>query len=168
MKVKCFNCQKIVNRTASQAKRSKRHYCSRSCAITVNNKVPKRKKAAKIKPTILCVVCDSVIPNASRAAKYCYECTKKRNTARTSEHRRKIKRRAVDYLGGKCITCGYSRSMHALDFHHRDPSEKDFTVSQYANLSWDKIVKELEKCDLLCANCHRELHDSNIGPEGRN
>lgn len=73
------------------------------------------------------------------------------------DRRRKlVKQKAVDYLGEKCQRCGYDRYIGALEFHHRDPNEKDFQIA--ASLSWDKIVKELNKCDLLCANCHREIH----------
>ena len=77
-----------------------------------------------------------------------------------AEARRKIKARAVDYKGGKCEGCGYSKNIAALDFHHRDPSEKDFQISRGNYLGWKRLVPELDKCSLLCANCHREEHDA--------
>lgn len=77
-----------------------------------------------------------------------------------AEARRKIKAKAVAYKGGKCENCGYCKNIAALDFHHRDPSEKDFQVSAGSYLSWERLVPELDKCSLLCANCHREEHDS--------
>ena len=70
-----------------------------------------------------------------------------------------MKRRAIEFLGGKCIKCGYDRCDRALGFHHRDPSKKDFQIGSGAPKSWSRIVKELKKCDLLCANCHLEKHD---------
>lgn len=72
--------------------------------------------------------------------------------------RKLIKQKAVDYMGGKCSHCGYSKYVGALEFHHLDPKEKDFGISGKV-LGWERIKKELEKCTLLCSNCHREEHD---------
>ena len=69
---------------------------------------------------------------------------------------RKIK--AVEMLGGKCSACGYDRCPAALEFHHRDPLTKDLGIKQLYCCSWVRLEKELEKCILLCANCHREHH----------
>ena len=59
-----------------------------------------------------------------------------------------------------CIRCGESRPA-CLDFHHKNPKEKDKPVSQMVNagMSRAKMIQEIEKCDVLCANCHRVLHD---------
>lgn len=76
---------------------------------------------------------------------------------RVSAWRRRIKERAIAYLGGKCIKCGYDRCADAMDFHHRDPTIKEFRIGQYAG-GWKILKRELDKCDLLCANCHREVH----------
>lgn len=67
-----------------------------------------------------------------------------------------LKERAVAFLGGKCVICGYDRCLAALDFHHQDGRDKDFAIS--SKTSWKAIEPELRKCDLLCANCHREVH----------
>ena len=72
--------------------------------------------------------------------------------------RRKRKQMAVDYLGGKCQTCGFTGNMACFDFHHRDPVTKSFAVNRGMTMKWDTIVTELDKCDLLCANCHRTHH----------
>lgn len=82
----------------------------------------------------------------------------KKNYNRVKNRRQKLKEMGVEYLGGKCVICGYNKSIWALDYHHRNPNEKDFNISSYGNLAWEKIKKELDKCDLLCANCHREVH----------
>ncbi len=66
--------------------------------------------------------------------------------------------RALDYKGGKCKECGYSRCPGSMDFHHRDPSMKEFIWSKLRKRSWENIKKELDKCDLLCCRCHREGH----------
>jgi len=57
------------------------------------------------------------------------------------------------------MQCGYNKCLEALEFHHRNPSEKEFNVSSKGHSrSWERVKKEIEKCDLLCANCHREIH----------
>jgi hypothetical protein len=70
--------------------------------------------------------------------------------------KRKIK--AIEYKGGACKHCGYSKYYGALEFHHLDPNEKDFSWQKLRLRSWDSITSELDKCILLCANCHREEH----------
>jgi hypothetical protein len=74
--------------------------------------------------------------------------------------RRDFKQWCVDYKGGKCISCGYSRCNSALDFHHLDPNEKDFAFSDRRGNLMKKTVAviELDKCVLLCKNCHSEVH----------
>lgn len=74
--------------------------------------------------------------------------------------RKNLKERALKLFGGRCVCCGYNTCSAALEFHHLEPAHKDFTLSSvYKNpKSWDAIVKELEKCALVCANCHREIH----------
>jgi hypothetical protein len=73
-------------------------------------------------------------------------------------HRRRIKARAIKYKGGRCVICGYDRCNAALEFHHLDKALKSFGFSRNGIIrSWDSIVKELDKCVLICANCHREV-----------
>ena len=84
---------------------------------------------------------------------------RERRIKSVSDRRKKIKVMAIEYLGGKCERCGYNDCVAAFDFHHKDPSKKDFSISSGGRTrSWEKIKKELDKCELLCANCHREHH----------
>lgn len=69
-----------------------------------------------------------------------------------------IKERAIRYKGGCCAICGYSKCHAALVFHHVDPSQKDFGIAQNRTRNWEKIWPELDKCVLLCGNCHQEVH----------
>jgi hypothetical protein len=73
------------------------------------------------------------------------------------KRRRERKQRLVDLRGGRCEDCGYSKSVAALEFHHRDPRIKNFGLGNF-NGSWDRLLKEAAKCDLLCATCHRLRH----------
>lgn len=86
-----------------------------------------------------------------------------------SQRRKMLRARALDYMGSKCQICGYQRCMASLHFHHPDPSAKEFTVASRLT-SWDRIRRELDKCVLLCANCHGEVHDgmhpSYLDPDG--
>ena len=82
------------------------------------------------------------------------------NKAAVTARRRKLRKMAIDHAGGKCQICGYNKSIRALTFHHLDPTKKDFGLSDRGlTRSWDKTLKEIDKCALLCANCHAEVHD---------
>ena len=67
------------------------------------------------------------------------------------------KLKCINYLGGNCKICNES-NLFKLTFHHRDPNKKDFSFGDRINSKWSTLKNELDKCDLLCANCHRELH----------
>lgn len=80
-----------------------------------------------------------------------------------------FKKEMVSYKGGKCFRCGYDKCMAALDFHHIDPSQKEFSLGPLIRAlavktknAKERILKkiqmEIDKCILLCANCHREEH----------
>ena len=72
--------------------------------------------------------------------------------------RQRLKSRAVYAMGGKCQCCGYNKCLSALEFHHLNENEKEFSISTNSNRSWALVSQELPKCALLCANCHREVH----------
>jgi hypothetical protein len=64
----------------------------------------------------------------------------------------------ITYKGGKCQKCGYNKCPDALEFHHLDPNEKDFEISSVRKYDFSLVQNELDKCLLLCSNCHREEH----------
>ncbi len=72
-----------------------------------------------------------------------------------------VKKKAVEFLGGKCVECGYNKHTVALDFDHIDPKQKSFKISGNFNLRWSDLKKELMKCQILCSNCHRIKHYNN-------
>jgi len=94
--------------------------------------------------------------NSKVCSKSCSHLIEDRNFWRT----RKIK--CVEYKGGKCLKCGYDKCLAALEFHHRKPKYKNKLLEGNRAFSikgkWNELKKELNKCDLLCANCHREVH----------
>lgn len=87
-----------------------------------------------------------------------YRC-KKCSSESVDNRRRKLKHELVKYKGGKCEICGYDKCEAALEFHHLNPEEKDFQLSGGNTCSLEKMKKEADKCILVCANCHREIHD---------
>lgn len=64
----------------------------------------------------------------------------------------------IDYKGGQCAHCGYNKCSRALEFHHLDPNEKDFGISTILTRNVASLKAEVNKCILLCANCHAEEH----------
>jgi hypothetical protein len=81
------------------------------------------------------------------------------NSCAANKKRRDIKLRCVAYKGGRCERCDYCRCARALGFHHLDRTQKEFSICRNMSLSWARIKSELDKCQLLCANCHMEQED---------
>ena len=76
-----------------------------------------------------------------------------------NDRRRGVKRREIEYKGGKCQICGYGKCDRALKFHHLDPSVKKFEIGGNHCRKWEDLVLELDKCLLVCGNCHDEVHE---------
>lgn len=100
------------------------------------------------------------IKNKGWTRKYCYDCAPKDCTdaQKITIKRRAIKEALVTYKGGKCERCGYNKCMRALEFHHLNPQEKDFGISVNLSRTIDELRAEVDKCILLCSNCHAEVH----------
>ena len=76
-------------------------------------------------------------------------------------YQRRKKEKAVELMGGKCQLCGYDKCINALDFHHIDKSTKEHKPARIiSNGSWNRIIEELNKCILVCSNCHREIEST--------
>lgn len=78
-------------------------------------------------------------------------------TERKKSGRQRLKLLALEYKGGKCESCGYNKCSAALHFHHRDRSTKSFELHATQRTLLESVKDELDKCDLLCANCHAEV-----------
>ena len=85
---------------------------------------------------------------------YCKPCLSKQKKERHNEEKRLL----VEYKGGKCVCCGYDKCNSCLEFHHINPKEKDFNISQRNKRTFEETKKELDKCELVCTICHREIH----------
>ena len=70
----------------------------------------------------------------------------------------KQRARALQYKGGACILCGFSRYSAALDFHHKDPARKDPSFGSMRGWSWERIQIEIDACVILCKCCHAAYH----------
>ncbi len=87
---------------------------------------------------------------------YCKSCT----GLQTTERCQLFKVKCIEYKGNCCSRCGYNKYIGALEFHHLDPTQKDFSISQVRVWQFnDKVKQELDKCIILCSNCHREVHN---------
>jgi len=81
---------------------------------------------------------------------------------RAMDRAREMKAELVAMSGGRCSRCPYDRYLGALEFHHRDPSTKKFSlaVGNLRGKPREVVLEEWRKCVLLCANCHREVEDA--------
>ena len=108
----------------------------------------------------ICPICKQIfIPEENGLQrKYCFECSPKNNSSHSYDAIEK-KKLCVSYKGGKCIICGYNNSFSALHFHHINPKDKSYSISKCYYKDFEELKKELDKCILLCANCHAEVHE---------
>ena len=84
----------------------------------------------------------------------CGKCQNKYNHQKGRDNRKK----ALEHLGGKCIICGYNDYSCSLDFHHLCPETKDPNFKSYRGWTWERTIKELESCVIVCRNCHQAIH----------
>ena len=84
----------------------------------------------------------------------------KRHPEKAIFYKREVKLKLIHYKGGKCEKCGYAKNCAtAYAFHHLDPSKKDFNIGT-KSLSFELSKPEVDKCILVCQNCHAEIHDA--------
>lgn len=156
----CRNCKQVIPwRVVIDNKErllTKRVYC-----LTCSPFGSKNRKQFEKSPkttTLNCRQCgEDYIYRKNYGTKIlCHKCN-------TKNKRVILKQKLVDSKGGKCQKCGYSRCLQALSFHHRDPSTKKFNISGNGmNQSLKVLLLEVEKCDLLCMNCHAETESKDF------
>ena len=135
---------------------SSRAFCSPTCRQS-------SKPLATKQELKTCIMCRELFPrtkdffyveNSGKVGSYCRPCSAKERTIRIQ----KTKQKCVDYKGGCCQACGFSKHNSALEFHHLDPSQKDFGIGSKTSKPFESLKAELDKCALLCSNCHRMVH----------
>lgn len=166
----CKKCEKkFPNKVMVDGKErnlQNRKYCLTCSPFGLHNT---RQLENKSKGSKFCTKCSQEKPltdfykrrNGNDQSPYCKSCT----INQTLERQRAFKKKCVEYKGEKCVRCGYNKCIGALEFHHLNPKDKDFSPSS-ARLRGEtkgelkeEIKKELDKCILVCANCHREEHE---------
>lgn len=155
MILKCTVCGQEM-----EALKSTKKYCSRTCENKARAEREKLKKEALLQGIDIeikhCLICGSEFKPKDKNANQrmcCYTCMPEGKQLIRSEFINLIKQQR----GGKCEKCGYDKYLGALDFHHLDPSQKDFTIGN-RDFKLKECIEESQKCIMLCANCHREIH----------
>lgn len=157
----CQRCGKDFFEDWRKDKRGEVRFCSRKCANKKNHTDETKRKISNslTKHEKKFCSCGKQLPRRNKNG-VCQECTrlnKNSNYDYTVAWRVNAKRKLVEYKGGKCCICGYNKCDQALDFHHVDQSTKEFSISSRIR-SFSKILEEVDKCILVCSNCHREIH----------
>lgn len=138
-----------------ECKKSTAKYCSRTC----ENKARSERAKNKQKMNDIdkqCLICGKPFRPKTGAANQrtcCYECMPDGTQLGRSGFLDLLRKQR----GGKCERCGYDTYLGALDFHHIDQTDKDFTIGN-RDYKLKECVEESKKCILICANCHREIH----------
>ena len=144
-KRECKYCEKCGKKLAYN---NKSGYCNK-CLLTHNREAYK-----------YCEKCGALLSFNNKVG-LCVKCNHKISlrAEHVKEWRRRRKQILVDYKGGRCEICGYTRCLAALEFHHINGEDKDFGISSRNIIDIEAYKKEVDKCILLCSNCHREVHD---------
>ena len=100
-----------------------------------------------------CSICKKEITNNNNNRSRCQSCS-------TNIRRYRVKKLSVEYLGNKCKRCDWSGDISGFDFHHLRDKEFNLSGINIANRKWSEVKKELDKCELLCALCHRLEHSN--------
>lgn len=145
---KCQNCAQFLNIAVP----IDRDYCFK-CLPAGSSDTTKLLTMLKNGTELECQNC-----NKTYIYKRNYSTRQLCGNCRSNVRNRVQKQLAIDYLGGKCSVCGYNKYNGALTFHHVNPKEKSFTIARNISRGWIRLQKELDKCKLLCANCHAEEH----------
>ena len=154
---KCIKCgaEKIIQ--TSHIKNGAIKTCGCGCSLdNIDNNEEEK----------VCEICGNkfILKRFATNRKYCYECSpsyidRQSRVDSINTLRKAMKKKAIELKGGKCERCGYNKCMAALQFHHRNPEEKKFGLASGGKLhSWEDYLEEVNKCILLCANCHAEEH----------
>lgn len=108
---------------------------------------------------------DPLDPRNKEARRRHYYANKEQYYERNKKREEEIKAWVREVKSVPCMDCGVSYPHYVMDLHHRDPTQKLFNPSNlFKQGSWRIAREEIEKCDVLCANCHRERSYGLEGP----
>lgn len=111
-----------------------------------------------------CKICDSKL--SGRQMLYCSKTCKNKSLQSYSAQKKRGISRKLELIkdhGGKCRVCGYQKNLAALTFHHEDDSKQfKLDMRSLSNRKLDRVLAEVNKCSLLCQNCHAELHNEHL------
>lgn len=180
--VECLECHTKFRKRNSQIVKTQNHFCSRSCAASFNNKhYPKKtkqqtndqrtkqiKSVNELPSHKQCIKCHTILPNDAKhfhnrangkTDNKCKQCHNSIMKVKRHNH----KKLCLDYKKTHCCSiCGYNRNIAALEFHHVNPDEKEFQIKSRCAKQVSKAIKqELDKCIVVCSNCHAEIHSPN-------
>lgn len=158
------DCTKCINKKSKDKRLEKLKIIDYNKAINIINVGIKR---------------ENILNNCPDNHKWCNQCNKYKHKNEYSKYNyenfklsvcrdcandnsiqrnRKLKLKAIEYLGGKCKRCKITGHYSIFDFHHKIPNEKEFNWDKARKKTFEKIINELDKCDLLCKNCHQIIH----------
>ena len=116
-----------------------------------------------------CEVCQALLTGRQRnfcSVKCRMKTTNFKHQVYTCQQARGLERKKqlIEIAGGECCDCGYKKNISALEFHHLNPEEKSFGIDlrKCSCAKWDRLVEEVKKCVLICANFHRERHNPDL------
>lgn len=151
----CAKCQSSIPKIAwIDGKRKnfqRRKYCLKCSPFGLHNTSRLEEKRRNEKLEICCNRCNKPLSNAQKKGRVCWKCYYGERSQRQLD-------KAYSIVGEACWKCGYDKGRQMLDFHHVDPASKCFSLDARGiiNFAWDRVIKELRKCALLCCRCHRE------------
>lgn len=165
----CEKCGELFEKDWRKYPKGNPRFCSERCSRSFSSmkkrKEINKKVSLKLKkyPDCFCKICNKKISHRNNT-KICWDCRSKykkydNHYYYIKDYRKKLKEKSIEYKGGCCVICGYNKCYSALEFHHIDKNLKDFSISTRINKKWETLKKELDKCILVCVNCHRELHE---------
>ncbi len=148
----CETCGKPLMAT-------QRRYCSIKCRNR-DSGTKKTDSSPRVRRST-CEICGK--PLTGKQTRFCsVACKNELHQAYPNQQKRGLRRKLelVQKLGGKCMKCGYDKNLAALSFHHENEDEKNHKLDMrsLSNRKIEAVMREFEKCVLLCANCHMELH----------
>lgn len=148
-KHQCIRCGKEAVLNSDGTYKALCNQCVEKNNLSTQSRTQSRKSSG------LCTKCGekAVLNSDGTYQRYCDNCAEKNKLRNKSR-----KKEAVKYKGGECMHCGYKKSIVAMDFHHIDPSQKDKNWYLLRVKSLERLKNELDKCDLLCKNCHFTVH----------